>query len=347
VTNAIAFNGGSITNTIPGFGTLMYRMDVPASATRILFNASNSANVVISLEQGTVALAVGPAHWTSYLYNNSQYGNQANVSLNQFLGTLNNWPWLPGFSYYLTITNTSPIAEKFGFTMSVPTDLAPVAFTAPTSVTNNAPNPNVQVVWGVTNLAPASASGNWYDTVWFSTNGVLDANSINVGNFWLYNQNVPAGGSYWQTNNVTLPMSANGNYTLFVQVDAGNSIYEANLGDKVSAGVSGTFTLTPPDLMPVSLVPNVGALTNLQTRSGPFPESLHPYTNNTDQRWINHYSGAQALLVTFDPQSAGEAGYDKLHILNGSGNEITGSPFNWFMREVCSWRKNLLLIGHL
>jgi hypothetical protein len=28
-------------------------------------------------------------------------------------------------------------------------------------------------------------------------------------------------------------------------VDANNAIYEANLGDKVSAGVSGTFTLTP------------------------------------------------------------------------------------------------------
>jgi hypothetical protein len=82
---------------------------------------------------------------------------------------------------------------------------------------------------------------------------VLDANSIDVGNFWV-NQTVPMGGSYWQTNNVTLPMSGSGNYTLFVQVDAGNYIYEANLGDKVSAGVSGIFTLTPPDLKPVWVV---------------------------------------------------------------------------------------------
>jgi hypothetical protein len=263
VTNAIAFNGGSITNVIPGYGTLMYRMDVPASATRILFNASNSANVVISLEQGTIALTGGPAHWTSYLYNNSQYGNQANASLNQILTTPNNWPWLPGYSYYLTITNTSPIAENFGFTMGVPVDLAPVVFTAPTSVTATAPDPLIQVIWGVTNQGPASASGGWYDAVWFSTNGVLDANSIVLGYFWV-DQTVPVHGSYWQTNSVTLPMGASGNFTLFVQVDVNNSIYEANLGDKVSAGVSGTFTLTPPDLKPVYVVaPATVIATNL------------------------------------------------------------------------------------
>jgi hypothetical protein len=253
VTNTLAFYGGSISSTIPGYGTLLYRMDVPPEATRILFSASNSTDIVFALEQGTIALAGGPAQWTSYYGNYSPNGNQANVSFNQLLTTPNNWPWLPGYSYYLTITNTSPDAEDFSFTMSLPADLSPFAFTAPTSVTANAPNPSIQVIWGVTNQGLASASGWWYDTVWFSTNGVLDANSIDVGNFWV-NQTVPVGGSYWQTNNVTLPMSANGNYTLFVQVDAGNSIYEANLGDKISVPVSGTFTLTPPDLMPVSVV---------------------------------------------------------------------------------------------
>jgi hypothetical protein len=318
VTNTLAFYGGSITSNIPGHGTLLYRMDVPASATRILFNASNSVNVVLSLEQGTIALAGGPAHWVS---------SGANSSLNQLLTTPNNWPWQPGHSYYLAVTNRSSAAENFGFTMSLPADLMPVSFVAPTSVISTHPNPSIQVMWGVTNQGSASALGGWYDRVWFSTNGVLDARSVSLGDFY-FSQTVAPGTIYWKTNSVTLPMSSNGNYSLFVQVDVNNSIYEANLGDKVSAGVSGTFTLTPPDLMPVSLVPNVGALTNLQTRSGPFPESLHPYTNNTDQSWTNHYSGAQALLVTFDPRSAGEAGYDKLHILNGSGNEITGSPFN-------------------
>jgi len=85
VTNTLTFYGGSITNVIPGYGTLLYRMDVPSTATRILFNASNSTDIVFSLEQGTIALAGGPAHWTSYYDNYSPYGNQANVSFNQLL----------------------------------------------------------------------------------------------------------------------------------------------------------------------------------------------------------------------------------------------------------------------
>jgi hypothetical protein len=76
VTNAIAFYGGSITNVVPGYGSVLYRMDVPAEATRIQFNASNSANVVLSLEQGTMALAGGPAHWTSYNPPSSQVNNR-------------------------------------------------------------------------------------------------------------------------------------------------------------------------------------------------------------------------------------------------------------------------------
>jgi len=263
VTNTLAFYGGSITGNIPGHGASLYRIDVPSDATRILFNASNSTDVVLALEQGTIALAGGLAHWTSYWDNNSQDGNQANASLDQFLPAYNSplrppysydWPWLPGYSYYLAITNTSAAAEHFSVTMGVPADLAPVSLLAPPTVTSVAPSPSIVVVWGVTNRGPAATSGYWFDTVWFSTNGVLDANSIAIGSASFYTQTVPVGGTYWQTNLVTLPMSASGNYTLFVQVDADNSIYEANVGDKVSAPANGEFTLAAPDLVPVWVI---------------------------------------------------------------------------------------------
>ena len=94
-------------------------------------------------------------------------------------------------------------------------------------------------------LAAAPAPGGWYDRIWFSTNGALDAHSVGIGDFAV-SQTVPPGGSYWQTNMVTLPMSASGNYTLFVQVDVNDSIFEASLADKVSAPLSGVFTLGPP-----------------------------------------------------------------------------------------------------
>ncbi len=239
ITNIIAFYGGSVAKVIPGNGTLRYRLDVPLNATRILFNASNSSDIVFSLEQGTVALAGGPAHWNS--------SGQANTGLNQFLGAPNNWtwPWLPGYSYYLTVTNTSAAAESFTFAMTQPADLAPVALLVPASVTSAAPNPVIQVIWGVTNQGAATATGGWYDTLWFSADGVLDANSVALGSFPV-NLTVPAAGSYRQTNSVILPMNASGTYTLFVQVDANNAIYEATLADKVSAGASGIFTLSPP-----------------------------------------------------------------------------------------------------
>jgi len=243
VTNTIPFNGGSINSTVPGYGILQYLIEVPPTATRLLFNASNSTALAFYLEQGTV-LATSQAQW---------YSSSANVSFNQLLYTNSNWPWLPGYSYYLTISNTSAAAQNFGFAMGLPADLTPFSFTAPTSVTALKPNPVVQAVWGVSNQGPATTSGGWYDRVWFSTDGELDASSTDIGDFY-FNQTVPVGGTYWQTNNVTLPMAASGNYTLFVQVDVYNYLYEASLSDKVSAPASGTFTLTPPDLMPISVV---------------------------------------------------------------------------------------------
>jgi hypothetical protein len=243
VINTIPFDGGSISSTVPGFGVLEYLISVPPSATRLFFNATNSTALTFNLEQGTVALAGGPAQWRS---------SSANVSFNQVLNQANNWPWLSGYSYYLTITNTSATAQNFSFNMSQPADLVPTSFTAPLSVTSTAPDPRVQVIWNVSNHGAATASGGWYDRVWFSADGVLDANSTDIGDFYI-NQTVPAGGTYSQTNTVTLPMSASGTYTLFLQVDVSDSIYEASLSDKVSAPVSGTFDLTPPDLLPVSV----------------------------------------------------------------------------------------------
>jgi hypothetical protein len=117
--------------------------------------------------------------------------------------------------------------------------------TAPTSIITNLADPVVTVMWGVTNHGPAVASGGWFDAVWFSTNGLFDANSVMLNYFW-EDQSIPMNGSYWQTNSVTLPLVASGNYTLFVQVDAFDDLYEASLADKVSAGVSGAYTLVPP-----------------------------------------------------------------------------------------------------
>ncbi len=111
ITNIVSLYGGLIGGTVPPYSSMQYQINVPTNATGIVFNASNSANLLLSLEQGTVALAGGPAHWVS---------SGANSSLNQsFTGT---WPWLPGYLYYLTVTNNSEMPGTFNLTTA---DLVP------------------------------------------------------------------------------------------------------------------------------------------------------------------------------------------------------------------------------
>lgn len=146
---------------------------------------------------------------------------------------------------------SSPIS---GTVTILPPDLAPIAFQAPPTVTASQPNPTITVSWGVTNQGPGGTTVGWYDTVWFSTNGVFDTNSVDVGDFYV-NQSLAPGAVYRQTNSVILPMSVSGSFTLFVQVDAYNYVFESNKLNNVSSGVSGTFSLGPaPDLAPVKFV---------------------------------------------------------------------------------------------
>jgi len=80
-----------------------------------------------------------------------------------------------------------------------------VAVSAATNVYSIRPNPAIQVAWGVTNQGTATASGGWYDRVWFSTNDVLDGQSRSLGDFYV-GQAVAPGSGYGQTNTVTLPI---------------------------------------------------------------------------------------------------------------------------------------------
>jgi hypothetical protein len=107
------FYCGSFSGVIAGNGSLLYRLDVPPEATSLRLNAVNSSDLVLSLEQGTVALPGGPAQWTSYINQSSILGNQVNASLNQSLADPTDWPWLPGYSYYLEVTNTAASSESF------------------------------------------------------------------------------------------------------------------------------------------------------------------------------------------------------------------------------------------
>ena len=105
ITNVVTLYQGQIAGTVPPYGCIEYQVNLPANATGVVLNATNSANVILTLEQGTVAIPGGPAHWTS---------SSTNSSLNEpFNGT---WPWLSGYTYYLTVTNDSAVTGTFELT---------------------------------------------------------------------------------------------------------------------------------------------------------------------------------------------------------------------------------------
>ena len=98
---------------------------------------------------------------------------------------------------------SAPVSGTFTLT---PPDLLPISVTAPPTVAATNVDPMIKVSWAVTNQGTGLASGGWYDRVWFSTDGLLDASSTDIGDFYI-SQTVPVGGSYAQTNTVTLPIT--------------------------------------------------------------------------------------------------------------------------------------------
>jgi hypothetical protein len=103
ISAVIPFVGGFVTNQLPPNGVLRYRVDVPADARRWISTNINPVSVRFYLDQGTLPTVTASDHWVS---------SGANASLNRVLYG-STWPWLPGYSYFLTVTNTSATNQGF------------------------------------------------------------------------------------------------------------------------------------------------------------------------------------------------------------------------------------------
>jgi hypothetical protein len=82
-----------------------YRIDVPGSAVRLNLTATNAAGVWLYLEQGAPPTLTYNDDWYSSGY--------ANPSLTEYLQTPFTWPWQPGYSYFLAVTNTTGASQPF------------------------------------------------------------------------------------------------------------------------------------------------------------------------------------------------------------------------------------------
>ena len=104
---ALDFYSGSINASLAPHASAVYRVDVPAEASRWRHDATHAAEVLVCLEQGTMP-RFDACHWRSYW---------ADTPLNVALTTPNSWPWVPAQSYFLLVTNTTDQLQPFSLTM--------------------------------------------------------------------------------------------------------------------------------------------------------------------------------------------------------------------------------------
>jgi hypothetical protein len=103
-TNVIPFYAGRTNTTIPAHGAMQYRIDVPGTADRFNLTATNAAGVWLYLEQGAPPTLTTGDNWYS--------SGIANPSLTEFLQTPYTWPWQPGYSYFLAVSNTTAASQQ-------------------------------------------------------------------------------------------------------------------------------------------------------------------------------------------------------------------------------------------
>jgi hypothetical protein len=109
-TNVIPFYNGYVNTVIPPFGLLKYRVDVPSDAVRWIHSSTNASSVWLFLDQGSAPTMTTSDHWYAK--------NSVNSFWNVFLQTPGYWPWQPGYSYFLSVTNTSASSQPFIFVLN-------------------------------------------------------------------------------------------------------------------------------------------------------------------------------------------------------------------------------------
>jgi hypothetical protein len=107
VVPTIPFYGGTVTFNLPPGTATLYRIDVPADATRWKHTSAHALGVQFAIEQGTIPVNGGSDDWRS--------PNSANTTLNQYL--LGSWPWIPAQSYFMIVTNSTAVAQDVTFAM--------------------------------------------------------------------------------------------------------------------------------------------------------------------------------------------------------------------------------------
>ncbi len=221
--------------------------------------------------------------------------NNLNTTADNFvLGTFANPKGLTsGSSYTASETVTLPVGISGTYTLFVVTDYAHAI--AEGDYTNNAtsvaltialtPPPDLQVTsltapngssgqpltvnWTVANNGQGPTPPNmssWVDKVYVSADSALDPTATLLGTY-THNGTLSVGGSYSQTQSVTIPNSLAGNFFILVQTDAGNTVFEGTSGESNNvASLAVTIAMSPlPDLLVQSVQAPAAAIAGQST----------------------------------------------------------------------------------
>jgi subtilase family serine protease len=126
-------------------------------------------------------------------------------------------------------------------------DLTPTSLTGPATARVNE---EIELTWEVKNQGEAEIdpawTGSWANSIYLSTNEVLDDADHELGRWW-WNAQVPTGATYSMVQRTSIPATPPGSYFLLIQIDRDNNVRESD------------ETITAPDLTPTALsAPDAG-----------------------------------------------------------------------------------------
>ena len=184
----------------------------------------------------------------------------------------------------------------------------------------------------VANQGLGSASGSWYDGIYFSSNSVFGANATLLTEVYIYPTIVAAGGSYTWTNSVTLPQ-VEGRCYLFVVVDdpsQGYLVYEVTKNNNTSAAVPITVLWPfPPAITQDTGTSEFGPITNIFAFWGGSVDFYAAFIGAVTNQWVYSSTGSgyvsiagatNDLWILTNVQSPSSVGFYRLGATNAYGS---------------------------
>jgi len=107
----VDFFGGSLTGTLEPGETTLFLVNAPENARLWSHTTEKARGVELRLEQGTIPNTEGSSHYRD--------SGNPDTSFERNL-TASGWPWVPGQTYYVRLTNTTDTAQPFVFMMTTP-----------------------------------------------------------------------------------------------------------------------------------------------------------------------------------------------------------------------------------